>query len=170
MKMKYNDNNEQSNSFIKSISVALQESDWLKPAKHDVYHECVYQPIQGLADLETQLDVLIVETLTVAVPNSVALRGIVVIRDLRDISDYSRVSRRAEYVDYLYLAIPDEPAMLKMAETVRRPEWGVMTVNLQRKIQIITQPQPLYPVNREDCLSSALIKMAVGCTDNDWII
>lgn len=149
---------EQGGPFANTITEALNRSNWLQPAKHDIDYDCIYQLFRGIYK---GVGILVVENLTQTVSNMVSLRGIV-IKDIKDLRRDNNLSDAMEYVDYLYVAIPNDPEIIKAADMVRQPEWGVMTVNRSGDVHIVTQAQRLHPSRREESLSRAIIETVIG--------
>jgi hypothetical protein len=62
-------------------------------------------------------------------------------------------------VDYYYIAVPEDPEMIEVAESAVRPQWGIMAVDLSGNIKVIKEPSRLKLLHREDALSNIIIKL-----------
>lgn len=148
-----------------SISMALRESTWLKPVDHDPDYDCVYRAFSefqvgsGSSRGTKSISVLVVDNLTETVRNVVTLRGIEIKVNRQDLLNDTKMAESAEFVDYLYIAVPDVSDMIEAADSVRRPDWGVMAVNPAGKIRVVREPSRLYPEFREKTLTNVVIKL-----------
>ena len=132
------------------IMLAIMESKWLQPMRHDVSHDRIYHAFLSINAYKKgnrntrQMYALVVENITVTARNVVMLRGI----DIK-VND----------VDYYYIAVPEDPEMIEMAESAVRPKWGIMAVDLSGNIKVIKEPSRLKPLHRENALSNIIIKL-----------
>ena len=133
------------------IMLAIMESKWLQPMRHDVSHDRIYHAFLSINAYKKgnrntrQMYALVVENITVTARNVVMLRGI----DIKVNGD----------VDYYYIAVPEDPEMIEMAESAVRPKWGIMAVDLSGNIKVIKEPSRLKPLHRENALSNIIIKL-----------
>ena len=148
------------------IYMALRDSYWLKPVEHDAKFECIYHVLaefradSGSSRYTRRLDAVVVDNLTEIRRNVVTLRGIEIKTSKQDLIRDVKMAEYTEFVDLFYLAIPDTPDMIEAAESIRRPEWGAMTVDRTGRIKVIKEPSRLNPAFREKTLSNIIMKLA----------
>lgn len=147
------------------IMLAIRESNWLQPTRQDVSRDCIYHAFLSFkankkGNCNTrQIYALVVENITtVSARNAVMLRGIDIKVNRQDLLEDTQTAGSAAGVDYYYIAVPEAPEMIELAESAVRPEWGIMTVDQSRNVKVIKEPSRLKLVNREDALSDVIIK------------
>ena len=147
------------------IMLAIMESKWLQPMRHDVSHDRIYHAFLSINAYKKgnrntrQMYVLVVENITVTARNVVMLRGIDIKVNRQDLLGDTQTAGSAGDVDYYYIAVPEDPEMIEMAESAVRPEWGIMAVDLSGNIKVIKEPSRLKPLHRENALSNIIIKL-----------
>ncbi len=148
------------------IMMALRKSGWLKIQRDEPYFDHVYHCYAefrvdtGTSHHARRIDALIAETLTESERDRITLRGVEIKVDCNDLKNDHKMAEYCEFVDYFYLAIPEDSAdMLELAKSVIRPEWGIITVSKDGIIKIKHDPERLNPTFRDKTMSTALIKM-----------
>ena len=147
------------------IMLAIMESKWLQPMRHDVSHDRIYHAFLSInankkGNRNTrQMYALVVENITVTARNVVMLRGIEIKVNRQDFLGDIQMAGFAGGVDYYYIAVPEEPEMIEAAEAAVRPEWGIMAVDHSGNIKIIKEPSRLKIISREEALSDVIIKL-----------
>ena len=150
---------------VADIMLAIRESNWLQPMKHDDSCDRIYHAFFGIyankkGDRKTrQMYALVVENITVTAPNNVVLRGIDIKVNKQDLFGDIQMARSAIDADYYYIAVPEDSEMIEAAESAVRPEWGIMTVDQSGNIKVIKEPSRRKPLHREDALSNIIIKL-----------
>ena len=125
---------------------ALKESSWLKSAEHDENYDCIYSVFPACRldfgrGLQTRrLDVLVAENLTETNRNSVALRGIAIKNSKYELAIDVNSAEFIEFVDYFYIAVPDNPEMIETAQTVKQSGWGVIAMDPSGRIRVVVEP------------------------------
>ena len=138
------------------IMLAIMESKWLQPMRHDVSHDRIYHAFLSInankkGNRNTrQMYALVVE---------VMLRGIDIKVNRQDLLGDTQTAGSAGDVDYYYIAVPEDSEMIEMAESAVRPEWGIMAVDPSGNIKVIKEPSRLKLLRREDALSNIIIKL-----------
>ena len=147
------------------IMLAIMESKWLQPMRHDVSHDRIYHAFLSINAYKKgnrntrQMYALVVENITVTARNVVMLRGIEIKVNRQDFLGDIQMAGFAGGVDYYYIAVPEEPEMIEAAEAAVRPEWGIMAVDHSGNIKIIKEPSRLKIISREEALSDVIIKL-----------
>ena len=147
------------------IMLAIMESKWLQPMRHDVSHDRIYHAFLSINANEIgnrntrRMYALVVENITVTARNVVMLRGIEIKVNRQDFLGDIQMAGFAGGVDYYYIAVPEEPEMIEAAEAAVRPEWGIMAVDHSGNIKIIKEPSRLKIISREEALSDVIIKL-----------
>ena len=147
------------------IMLAIMESKWLQPMRHDVSHDRIYHAFLSInankkGNRNTrQMYALVVENITVTARNVVMLRGIDIKVNRQDLLEDIQMSGSVGGVDYYYIAVPEDSEMIEMAESAVRPEWGIMAVDPSGNIKVIKEPSRLKLLRREDALSNIIIKL-----------
>ena len=145
---------------------ALKESSWLKSAEHDENYDCIYSVFPACRldfgrGLQTRrLDVLVAENLTETNRNSVALRGIAVKNSKFELAIDVNSAEFIEFVDYFYIAVPDNPEMIETAQTVKQSGWGVIAMDPSGRIRVVVEPLRHQPAFRDITLSNIIIELA----------
>lgn len=148
-----------------NIMFAIRESNWLQPTGHDVSCDRIYHAFLSInankkgSRNARQMYALVVENITVTTRNAVMLRGIDIKVNRQDLLGDTQTAGSAGDVDYYYIAVPEDPEMIEMAESAVRPEWGIMAVDLSGNIKVIKEPSRLKPLHRENALSNIIIKL-----------
>ena len=123
-----------------NIMFAIRESNWLQPTGHDVSCDRIYHAFLSInankkgSRNARQMYALVVENITVTTRNAVMLRGIDIKVNRQDLLGDTQTAGSAGDVDYYYIAVPEDPEMIEMAESAVRPEWGIMAVDLSGNI------------------------------------
>ena len=154
--------------FITSADLitALRTSNWLKEVKHDANYELIYQvftdfcPNRGKGHNTKEMDALVVENLTINDCKDVILKGIEIIDSKQDLHHNIRLAEYTRYVDFLYIAVPDIVDIIEFAESIRRPEWGIMTIERSGSVRVIREPSYLHPTCREEMLTNVVKEFA----------
>lgn len=145
---------------------ALKESSWLKSAEHDENYDCIYSVFPACRldfgrGLQTRrLDVLVAENLTETNRNSVALRGIAIKNSKYELAIDVNSAEFIEFVDYFYIAVPDNPEMIETAQTVKQSGWGVIAMDPSGRIRVVVEPLRHKPAFRDITLSNIIIELA----------
>ena len=147
------------------IMLAIMESKWLQPMRHDVSHDRIYHAFLSInankkGNRNTrQMYALVVENITVTARNVVMLRGIDIKVNRQDLLGDIQTAGFAGNVDYYYIAVPEDPEMIEAAESAVRSEWGIMAVDPSGNIKVIKEPSRLKIISREEALSDVIIKL-----------
>lgn len=145
---------------------ALKESSWLKSAEHDENYDCIYSVFPACRldfgrGLQTRrLDVLVAENLTETNRNSVALRGIAIKNNSHELVSDENLAEFKEFVDFLYIAVPDSMEMSEAAQFARQSGWGMISMDSSGKIRVVVEPLRHQPAFRDITLSNIIIKLA----------
>lgn len=148
---------------IKALDIvnSLNNADWLskrRTAANDYYMPkytimTEFAVQTGTSRKSRRIDVLAVETVTKK--NTLLLHGIEIKVDINDLRNDKKYTEYAEFVDYIYLAIPSE--LLEEAETLAPETVGIIVVS-DGKAKIRRKPQKLEPLKRQATLELALYK------------
>jgi hypothetical protein len=106
------------------------------------------------------LDVLVAENLTETNRNSVALRGIAIKNSKYELAIDVNSAEFIEFVDYFYIAVPDNPEMIETAQTVKQSGWGVIAMDPSGRIRVVVEPLRHQPAFRDITLSNIIIELA----------
>ena len=147
------------------IVVALRKSSWLTVACTDKYLDHIYKVFtefripSGTSRNVRRIDVMIAETMTVSEPDDLALRGVEIKIDINDLRGDHKMQEYTNFCDYFYIAIPAGiPELLEEAEAIRRPSWGILTVEKDGKVTVVHEPERLNPAFRVKTLHNFIIK------------
>ena len=135
---------------------ALKESSWLNI--YSVFPACRLDFGRGLQT--RRLDVLVAENLTETNRNSVALRGIAIKNSKYELAIDVNSAEFIEFVDYFYIAVPDNPEMIETAQTVKQSGWGVIAMDPSGRIRVVVEPLRHQPAFRDITLSNIIIELA----------
>ena len=110
------------------IMLAIMESKWLQPMRHDVSHDRIYHAFLSINANEIgnrntrRMYALVVENITVTARNVVMLRGIDIKVNRQDLLGDIQTAGFAGNVDYYYIAVPEDLEMIEAAESAVRSE------------------------------------------------
>lgn len=147
------------------IVLALRHSGWLKVCNENSHFQHVYHVFPefrvdtGTSHHARRIDVMIAETITESERDHITLRGIEIKVDRHDLESDHKMAEYTDFTDYFYICIPKDTDMICMAESISRPEWGIMSVSKSGEIKIEREPKKLQPVFRDKALTTALIKV-----------
>ena len=155
------------------VVLALNRPEWLDAWQHEMapnvthspYKKMVYRgfpefPVQtGTTRNARRIDLLVVENHTVKTTDFVILHGVEIKVSRSDLLKDQKCSEYAPYVDLMWIAVPE--VLLEDAERVAEPNWGIITIDKNRKATVAKGAAvnaPLTPM-REHTLATALIKL-----------
>lgn len=115
----------------------------------------------GSSQHARRIDVLVIENISLEDREkkySVHLHGIEIKVDVHDLINDHKMLEYTDFVDFFWLAIPNNSEMLQAAEDVMNDHWGLLLIDDQGEVNIHQMPTKLQPILREETLMAALIK------------
>lgn len=158
------------------ISNALNNNEWLSVYKQKTeydeektlerfkkfYEKSKYStftefPVYlGTTRHSRRVDVLICENITSERYN-LNLHGIEIKVSKGDLEGDHKYTEYAEFVDYLWLAVPDE--LVKVAKETKLHKCGILVITQDKEIKVVEKAEKLNPVMREKCLEKLALKL-----------
>lgn len=142
-------------------------TSWLNGDHNNPYRQQFYRCFEefrvhsGTSHHARRVDIMIVENYTANASDEVILRGIEIKVDKSDLLADKKMAEYADYCDYFYIAIPaNDSALLWTAKSIRRPEWGILTVSKDGIIKVEEEAEKLPALFRDKSLATCIIKMS----------
>lgn len=146
---------------------ALSSSEWLgvtkarKPFKtafeQDKYRTFTEFPLYtGTSKKSRRIDVLICENLT-GQSWELNLHGVEIKVSKSDLLNDTKYSEYADFVDYMWLAIPKE--LIEVAKDNKFNSCGILVINGDNSIEIIEQATKIEGLLKKDTLTSIVLKI-----------
>lgn len=125
-----------------------------KKSKYSVFTEF---PVHlGTTRHSRRIDALVCENITSERYN-LNLHGIEIKVSKHDLEGDHKYTEYAEFVDYLWLAVPEE--LVEVAKETKLSECGILVINQNKEIKVIEKAERLSPVMREKCLEKLALKL-----------
>lgn len=125
-----------------------------KKSKYSVFTEF---PVHlGTTRHSRRIDALICENITSERYN-LNLHGIEIKVSKGDLEGDHKYTEYAEFVDYLWLAVPEE--LVEIAKETKLSQCGILVINQNKEIKVIEKAERLNPVMREKCLEKLALKL-----------
>lgn len=169
------DNIKESTLTAMDIVNALSSPDWLNVYKmksdnekktlerfKQFYNKTKYATFEefpvytGVTRKSRRIDVLVCENLTTERYN-INLHAVEIKVSKGDLLNDHKYTEYAEFVDYLWLAIPE--SLLEFAIESKLNECGILIMNDEKEIKIVEQAERLNPSLREKCLETLALKL-----------
>ena len=84
-----------------------------------------------------RIDTLIVENLTNnGLPRKIIMHGVEIKVSKSDLENDRKMSEYVNYVDYFWVAVPDNPEMIETAESVLDGSYGILTCSPSRAMAV----------------------------------
>lgn len=158
------------------IVLALSHKDWLKGLNLNEYNEFtkykdyIYKTFTefradvGISKSVRQIDLLVVENYTIETTHdNVALHGIEIKVDINDLKRDHKMAEYTDFVDFFYIAIPNDAKMIEAAKSLKLSEWGLLVIDINKstKDKVVTVLEPakkLNPLFRDKSLSNVILR------------
>lgn len=125
-----------------------------KKSKYSVFTEF---PVHlGTTRHSRRIDALVCENITSERYN-LNLHGIEIKVSKGDLEGDHKYTEYAEFVDYLWLAVPEE--LVEVAKETKLSECGILIITQDKEIKVVEKAQRLSPVMREKCLEKLALKL-----------
>lgn len=125
-----------------------------KKSKYSVFTEF---PVHlGTTRHSRRIDALVCENITSERYN-LNLHGIEIKVSKWDLEGDHKYTEYAEFVDYLWLAVPEE--LVEIAKETKLSQCGILVITQNKEIKVIEKAERLNPVMREKCLEKLALKL-----------
>lgn len=128
--------------------------DFYKQDKFKVFAE--FPVFTGTARKSRRIDALVCENLTTERHN-LNLHAVEIKISKSDLLNDHKYVEYAEFVDYLWLAIPE--SLLEYAVESKLNQCGILIIDENKQIKIVEQAERLNPSMREKCLETLALKL-----------
>lgn len=128
--------------------------DFYKQDKFKVFGE--FPVFSGTTRKSRRIDALICENLTTERHN-LNLHAVEIKVSKSDLLNDHKYVEYAEFVDYLWLAIPEH--LLEYAVESKLNQCGILIMNDEKEIKMVEQAERLNPFMREKCLETLALKL-----------
>ena len=150
------------------IVSALYNIEWLDAYKKRRYFKSSFEQDKyrtftefpcytGTTRKSRRMDMLIIENITTKEAGEINLHCIEIKVSKGDLINDHKYSEYAEFVDYLYLAIPED--LLEYAIETKFESCGVITINKDNKATIAVPAVKLQPLKKIDTLTNIALKL-----------
>lgn len=150
------------------IVSALYNIEWLDAYKKRRYFKSSFEQDKyrtftefpcytGTTRKSRRMDMLIIENITTKEAGEINLHCIEIKVSKGDLINDHKYSEYAEFVDYLYLAIPED--LLEYAIETKFEGCGVITINKDNKATIAVPAVKLQPLKKIDTLTNIALKL-----------
>ena len=106
-----------------------------------------------------RIDALVLESLSVSEMDTLRLHGVEIKVDVSDLKGDRKMAEYCPFVDYFYIAVPDNTKMIEAAEEVRLPDWGVLAVSQTGSVRVECAAKLALGLFRDKTMAAALIKL-----------
>lgn len=113
----------------------------------------------GSSKAARRFDVLVAETLTASERDTVVLHGVEIKVSLSDLHEDHKMAEYTAFCDYFYIAVPADQKMIKAAESVKLPDWGVLSISQSGIVTVVDPAKSAPGPMRDKTVAAVAIKL-----------